>query len=318
MFDQLHALRAIGAKVALAFVLGSALVVAACGGTSSTGGTSAAATTNPLAGKSLAIDGSSALAPLFQDAAKGFDAKNSTQTTVTANGSGTGLKDVESGAVQIGMSDVFAIEKAPTGSPHAYDDLVDHQVAVVAFTLIVSPDLAGKVTTLTSAQILSIYTGTVTNWKDVGGPDEVITVINRPTSSGTRATFKKYVLGGKSESAPNAQTQATSAQVAAAVSGAHGAIAYDTISFAQKNNLSMLSIDGAAPNADNINNGTYKFWSYEHAYTKGQPADAAKAFLDYVMSDSFQNTNLAADGFYKVGTLTQTAKDTHPAPTPAP
>ncbi|GAC1447057.1 MAG: phosphate ABC transporter substrate-binding protein PstS family protein [Ktedonobacterales bacterium] len=314
MFDQSHTIRAIGARAALALVLGAAIVVAACGG--STGGSST--TGNTLSGKSLAIDGSSALAPLFQDAAKSFDAKNGTQTTVTPNGSGTGLKDVEAGSVQIGMSDVYAIEKAPAGSPHAYDDLVDHQVAVVAFTLIVSPDLSGKVSSLTTAQIVSIYTGAITNWKDAGGPDEVITVINRPTSSGTRATFKKYILGGKSESASNAQTQATSAQVAAAVSGAHGAIAYDTISFAQKNNLPMLSIDGAAPTTANINNGTYKFWSYEHAYTKGQPAGAAKAFLDYVMSDTVQNTTLAADGFYKVGTLTQAAKDTHPAPTPAP
>ncbi len=339
MNDRMPGLRSLGPKSALALALGSTLALAACGasaGTTNTtganasltacrvtaadikpagGGLATATQTAGISGQSLVIDGSTALAPLFQDAEKAFDSANGTHTSITPNGSGTGLKDVEAGAVQIGLSDVFAAEKAPTGSPHAYDDLVDHQVAVVPFTLAVSPDIAAKVQNLTSAQIVQIYTGQVTNWSQLGGPNEAITVVNRPTSSGTRATFMKYVLGGQSENAPNAQTAATSAQVAQAVAGGQGAIGYDTAGFvANTAGLSPICIDGKGANAANINAGTYKFWALEHAYTKGQPTPAAAAMLAFVSGSDFQSQDLPANGFLGVGSLSAAAKATHPAP----
>ena len=339
MYDRLPGLRAVGPKTALALVLGSTLAVVACrapsgGGTTTStdssltachvtaadikpagGGLAAATQTAGLSGQSLTIDGSTALAPLFQDAEKSFDSVNGTHTSVTPNGSGTGLKDVQAGAVQIGLSDVYAAEKAPAGSPHAYDDLVDHQVAVVPFTLAVSLDLAGKVQNLTSAQVIQIYTGQVTNWSQLGGPNEAITVVNRPTSSGTRATFKKYVLGGQTENAPNAQTAATSAQVAQAVAGGQGAIGYDTAGFvANTSGLAPICIDGKGATAANINAGTYTFWTLEHAYTKGQPNGVAAAMLAFVTSADFQSKDLPANGFLAVGALSAAAKATHPAP----
>jgi phosphate transport system substrate-binding protein len=277
------------------------------------GGTATATATSGLSGATLAIDGSTAFAPLFTDAAKAFDTANSSHTTITPNGSGTGLKDVEAGAVQIGLSDFFAKEKEPT--PGAYNDLVDHSLAAVAFSLVVSSDLAGKVTNLTKSQIQQIYLGTVTNWSQVGGPNEAITVINRTSTSGTRFTFKKYVLDNQTEAAANAQTQDTSAQVATAVAATQGAIAYVANGFVVSNStMAPICIDGYAGTVANINSGKYYFWAYEHAYTKGDATGAAKALLDFMGGSDFQTMDLAANAFIQTSKLSDTAKATHPAP----
>src|SRR5205807_4360916 len=89
--------------------------------------------------------------------------------------------------VQIGNSDIF--------SKPGQEDLVDHQVAIVVFVMIVNSKVTG-VTNLTIDQLKGIYDGTITNWSQVGGPNLKIVVVSRPTSSGTRATFQKYILGG--------------------------------------------------------------------------------------------------------------------------
>ncbi len=286
------------------------------------GGTATAPQVNITGSKTLSIDGSTALAPLFQDAAKSFQNVNGVQVTINPNGSGTGLKDVEAGAVQIGMSDVFAIEKAT--SPTGFSDLVDHQVAVVAFTLVVSPDLQGKITNLTTQQIKDIYDGTDTNWQQVGGPNEPINVVVRTKTSGTRATFKRYVLGDPNttnDEPPGSQEADKTGELVSKVSSTNGAIGYTATSFVlnqdQASKIVPICIDGYGATAANINSGNYKFWSYEHAYTKGTPAtnSAADAFLKFVLSNDFQSQDLPKLGFLTTNQLTDAAKATHPTPT---
>src|SRR5262249_35984881 len=227
-----------------------------------------------LSGQKLSVDGSSALQPLMKQAAAEFDQANGTQSTVNAGGSGQGLKDANAGAVDIGDSDVFALEKEST--PGQYSALTDHQVAAVIFTLVVNNDLKSTVQNLTSAQILQIFTGQATSWKALGGPDEAITVVTRTATSGTRATFKKYVLNGTEESSTS-QLDSTGA-VVAAVKATPGAIGYVTVGFANsaKDDVSPLCIDGAKPLVAAVIDGSYKFWNIEHAYTKGPATGAAK------------------------------------------
>jgi phosphate transport system substrate-binding protein len=339
MLESIRALRGFSGKAAVALLAGLMLSVAACG-SSSTAAT-ATPTSNPLtackvtnsdlalpgsgsatatavasiSGQTLAIDGSTALAPLFSDAAKSFDTVNSTHTSVTPNGSGAGLNDAESGAVQIGLSDFFAKERASASNPTQFDNLVDHEVAAVAFSLVVSSDLSGKVSNLTTSQIQQIYTGSITNWSQVGGPNEAVTVINRTATSGTRFTFKKYVLAGQTENAANSQTQDTSAQVATAVGAAQGAIAYVSNGFVVSTSaLTPVCIDGYGGTAANINAGKYNFWAFEHAYTKGTPTAAAQAMLDFVNTTDFQTKDLPSLAFLQVSSLSATAKASHPAP----
>lgn len=340
MLDRLHAIRSTSGKVVAGLALATTLAIAGCGGSSSTGPGAGTATTGTtkctvtsadLAAKvttagtatqvpglsgTLAVDGSSALQPLFKQAAAEFDKANGTQTTASAGGSGQGLKDANAGAVQIGMSDVFASEKEST--PGQYSALTDHQVAAVIFTLVVNNDLQGKVTDLTSEQIKGIFTGATTNWSAVGGPSEPITVITRTASSGTRATFKKYVLGGVDESTTS-QLDSTGA-VVAAVKATPGAIGYVTVGFANSNaaDVSPVCIDGAKPVIADVQASKYKFWNIEHAYTKGSASGAAKELLKYVLSDQVQSNDVLALGYAKIGDVSSVVASHTPSGAPAP
>lgn len=234
-------LKAISRKMHSAVALLVALSVGACASSSRTANTltachvTASALTVPGGSKSTApmlpagtlnIDGSTALAPLFQRAAGNVSANsaNSKVTiTVTPNGSGTGLNDVEQGTVQIGMSDVFAQEKATATTN--YSDLVDSQVAVVPFTLVVSQDISSRVENLTTQQIKDIYAGNITNWSEVGGPNEPITVIVRTKTSGTRATFDKFVVNDPKQAndePAGAQTADITGELITDISNSHG------------------------------------------------------------------------------------------------
>jgi phosphate transport system substrate-binding protein len=289
------------------------------------GGGKTAAPTLPAG--SLNIDGSTALAPLFQRAAGNVaanSANSKVSVNITPNGSGTGLHDVENATVQIGLSDVFAQERASATAN--YSDLVDNQVAVVPFTLVVSQDISLQVKNLTTQQIKDIYAGNTTNWSQVGGPNEPITVVVRTKTSGTRATFDKFVVDDVkqlNDEPALAQTADTTGELVTDISNSHGAIGYTGTSFVldqtQASKSFPICIDGYGATKNNINSGKYTFWNIEHAYTKGMP-DAGSltgAFLHYISSADFQDKDLVSLGFLKVSDLSSAARATHPAPASA-
>ena len=266
--------------VALAMV---GALVAACG-TSSTTTTS----TTPTAGGtgpscqsgSITFDGSTALYPLANALAKTYQDK-CTGSTITPkqSGSGAGLTAVAGGTVQIGNSDIFA-------DPAKYAGLVDHQVAVVVFSVVLNGKVTG-VTNLTTQQLIDIYGGKITNWKDVGGPDLGIVTVSRTAGSGTRVTFDTYALNGGTEATgSNNVTANQSSDLSKAVTNTDGAIGYVTTFYAKTNKLTTIKIDGVADDDASVKNNTYKFWNIEHMYTKGDATGLAKAFIDYVSSDS--------------------------------
>ena len=278
MSKQLRITLLLGVAIAIG------MFISACGG-STTATTSNTPTTASQPGQlscvsgSITASGSTALAPLVQAVAKDYQSKCSgSSITVNLGGSKTGLSDVESGVSQIGNSDVFA-----NSSTQA--DLKDHQVAVVIFTLIINAKVTG-VKNLTTAQIKGIYSGTVTNWKQVGGPDLKIVVVSRPSSSGTRATFQKYILGApESISGPSNLTSDSTGTVVQNITQTDGAIGYAALGPAKKSALTLLSIDGSAPTADLVKHNTYKFWNIEHMYTKGDATGLAQALINYMSSD---------------------------------
>jgi len=270
-------------------VMAFGIFISACGSTTDTGSTSTPTTTsgsstagtpgsyNCIQG-TLVASGSTALQPLVQAVATKYQAKCSgSNITVNLGGSGTGLSQVESGTVQIGNSDIFK----KTGQ----DDLVDHQVSVVIFSLIVNSKVTG-ITSLTIDQIKGIYSGKTTNWNQVGGSNLKIVVVSRPTSSGTRATFQNYILGGpETISGPSNLSTDSTGTVVKNVQQTDGAIGYVSLSAAKKSGLTVLNIDGNAPTADLVKSNTYKFWNIEHMYTKGAATGLAQALIDYMLSD---------------------------------
>ena len=228
--------------------------------------------------------GSSALLPLAQAAAESFmDANPDCSVVVNGGGSGEGLKQVSQGAVDIGNSDVEAEKKLDAAAAKA---LTDHQVCTITMAPVVNAALGVK--NLTTDQLVSIFTGKTTNWKDVGGPDEAIMLVTRPSSSGTRALFKTWALNSAEEASNEALETDDSGTLLETVSNNPGAIGYVALSYLVNNDkVATVSIDGVAPTLENTYNGTYKVWGYEHMYTNGAGSDATQAFINYMTGDQF-------------------------------
>lgn len=271
-------------KLGLLF-FATGLLLAGCGsGGASTessqasGGSSSGAASNENV-EILAV-GSTALQPLVEAAGESFSADNPNYTiTVQGGGSGTGLSQVEAGAVTIGNSDVFADEKDGVDA----SKLVDHKVAVVGMAPVVNKD-AG-VTDLSQQDLIDIFTGKVKNWSELGGADQEISVINRASGSGTRATFEKWGLDGAETI--QTQEQDSSGTVRKIVAETPGAISYLALSYLD-DSIQALSLDGVEATPENIADDKWPIWSYEHMYTNGEPDANVKAFLDYIMTDDVQ------------------------------
>ncbi|MFG0215879.1 phosphate ABC transporter substrate-binding protein [Brevibacillus porteri] len=248
--------------------------------------------TPKTSGEPVTAVGSTALQPLVEQAAKDFMAKNAgAQIQVQGGGSGTGLSQVASGAATIGNSDIFAEEKK--GIPA--NELVDHKVAVVGMAAAVSPQV--KVDSLTKQQLIDIFTGKITNWKEVGGEDMKITLVNRPKSSGTRATFSKFALDGKEEA--EGITEDSSGTVRKIIAETPGAIGYLALSYFN-DSVKALKLDGVEANAESITSNKYPVWAYEHMYTKGEATGDAKAFLDFILTDEVQKKTVTELGFLPI------------------
>lgn len=231
--------------------------------------------------------GSSALKPLADEAAEMFKKENpDVSITIDAGGSGEGLKQVADGTVTIGNSDVEATEKLDEDQAK---ELVDHQVCVITMAPIVNKDVAeAGVDNLTTDQLIGIFTGEIKNWSEVGGPDEDIVLVTRPTSSGTRATFQKYALNGEEEASNASMETDDSGVLLQNVADTKGAIGYVALSYLVDNeDVATVAIDGVEPTLENTYSGDYKVWTFEHMYTKGEADDVTQAFLDYIMSDEF-------------------------------
>lgn len=296
-------------KKILAGVLALA-TLAGCGGTSSdttTDKTETEKTSGDSLSGTVTASGSSALLPLAQAAADKFMESNPDLViTVNGGGSGEGLKQVADGSVDIGNSDVSAEEKLDADVAKT---LTDHEVAIVAMAPVVNKDLG--ITSLTTDQLVSIFTGKVTNWKDVGGPDEEILLVTRPSSSGTRATFKKWALNGEEEASNEALETDDSGTLVQTVSTNKGAIGYVALSYLVNNaDVQAVAIDGVEPTLENAYSGEYKVWSYEHMYTNGEGSKEAQAFIEYMCGDEFAS-EVEKMGYGVVSKLSDKAVSSH-------
>ncbi len=249
------------------------------------------------AGNSITAMGSTALQPLVEQAANKFmETKPDARILVQGGGSGTGLTQVAQGGADIGNSDIFAEEKTDINAKQ----LIDHKVCVVGFTAVVNPKVT--VSNVTQKQLVDIFSGKITNWKEIGGPDMKVVIINRPKSSGTRATFKKYALNGVEEAAGISLTEDSSGTVRKTIAETPGAIGYLALSYADAS-VRALNFNGVTPTIANITNGKYPIWSYEHMYTKGEPTGLAKEFLNYMMGPEVQGKLVSALGYIPVSEM---------------
>lgn len=267
------------------------------GGSAAAGGASASAGSSKALSGTITAVGSTALQPLCEAAAEQFMEKNSgVQITVQGGGSGQGITQITQGAVQIGNSDVFAETKVKDAAD--LKKIIDNKVCIVGMGPIVNKDVT--VDDLTIEQLKQIFTGEVTNWSQVGGANAEITVINRASGSGTRATFEAAVLDDmKVPDSFKPQEQDSSGTAAKMVASTPGAISYVAFSY-YDDTFKALKVGGVAPEAKNVEDNSWTIWAYEHMYTAADPDEATKAFVEYMMSDEVQRGLVEEQGYISV------------------
>jgi phosphate transport system substrate-binding protein len=282
-------LKKVAAFAAVALLAAS--LIAGCGGSKeSAKETAKPAQSQGIEGK-VSASGSTALLPFLKAAQEDFQKKNAKVTVnISGGGSFTGQNQVASGAVDIGNSDV--------GLQNSLQDkgLVEHKLVGIPFVFITNSSVT--VDSLTEQQYIDILSGKITNWKEVGGKDEKISIISRSKSSGSRATIEQVVLKGKSIT-DNVVIQDSNGAVRAAVSSTPGAIGYVDAAYVDKS-IKALKYNGVEYSVGNVTAGKYPVYTFGRMFTKGQPAGAVKAFIDFATGKEFQEAYAEKNGFIPV------------------
>ncbi len=271
----------------------AAVGLAGCGSSNSSSSASDGSSAKALSGTITAV-GSTALQPLVEAAAEQFMEKNpGVQITVQGGGSGQGVTQISQAAVQIGNSDVFAESKLKNAEE--LTKIADNKVCIVGMGPIANKDVT--VDDISLENLKKIFMGEITNWSEVGGADAAITVINRASGSGTRATFEDAVLGdSKVPDSFKPQEQDSSGTAAKMVSSTPGAISYVAFSY-YDSSFKALKVDGVSPDEINVEDNSWKIWSYEHMYTAAEPDEATKAFIEYMMGEEVQGGLVEQQGY---------------------
>ncbi len=272
-----------------------------CGGsTASTAdkGSAAATATADLTGE-ITYDGASSFQALVEAAGEKFmEQYPDVIISGSGNGSGKGLTAVASGTVTIGNSDVFAETKLDESDAAK---LVDHEVAVVGMGPVVSKNVT--VDNLTLAQLKDIFSGTVTNWKEVGGNDATIVVLNRKAGSGTRATFEAAVFGNEANEFKGDAELDKSGDVQTQLASTDNAISYLDFSHFDDSKFNAIKVEGVEPKSENVYDNSFPIWATEHMYCAKDADEATTAFLEYMLSDEVQGSLVEEQGFIPVSEM---------------
>ncbi|MBA1333711.1 MAG: Phosphate ABC transporter, periplasmic phosphate-binding protein PstS [Firmicutes bacterium] len=245
---------------------------------------------NEVLSGNITIAGSTSVQPLAEQLAQIFMEKNQgVRIDVQGGGSSVGVQSAHEGVADIGTS---SRELKNEEKPYNLKEFV---IAKDGIAVIVNSGNQA-VSELTLEQVKKIFTGQVTNWKEVGGADAKITVVNREEGSGTRGAFEEIVLG-KDKFVENAIIQPSTGAVKQTVSTDPNAIGYISMG-SLDNSVKGVKVEGAEPTSENVVNGSYKISRPFLMLTKEEPQGAVKAFLDFIFSPEGQN--IVGQEFIKV------------------
>lgn len=260
-------------------VMVAAMSFAGCGSSSddtTTASADGAESTKTALSGTVATDGSTSMEKVIGALGEAFTTENSgVNFTYNPTGSGTGITAISEGRCDIGLSSrALKDEEKAKG-------LEGTTLALDGIAMIVNPQ--NGVSDLTVEQIASIYTGEVTNWKDVGGKDAEIVVIGREAGSGTRDGFESITK--TAEKCKYRQELTSTGDVITAVSQNPDAIGYASLA-SIKDTVKALNVDGVTPTEETVKNGSYKIQRPFVLVTKSgvELSATAKAFFDYATS----------------------------------
>ena len=294
-----HTYIAISLGVAIA-----ALALAACGGghhDSAPGSASGGApgTTDTPRGGTLTVKGSDTMVILGQRWAERYMQKHpGTTVQVSGGGSGTGIAALLNGTTDIAnasrpLKDTERTQLAARGHGNA----VETHVALDALAVYVN--VANPLPPIDVEHLGRIFKGEITNWREVGGPDQPIVLYSRENNSGTYAYFKEHVLEN-ADFAQTAQTLPGTAAVINAVSHDPNGIGYGGIAYGS--GVKHLALGPAGADAieatmENAVSGRYPLSRFLNMVTAGAPAGLARDYVDWILSPEGQQL-VESVGYY--------------------
>ncbi len=237
---------------------------------------------------SLQVNGSTTVTPIAQGWAEAFNEKNpEVDVVISGTGSGNGIAALINGTTEIAMA---SREMKDEEKEQIKGEVKEYVVGLDALAVIVNPD--NSVKSLSLAQLKDIFTGKITNWKDVGGKDAEILVYTRDSSSGTYEYFKESVLE-KEEFVANARSAASNAAMASSIAQEETAIGYCGLAFIGSSIKGLpVSAEGKSPvepTVETAKSGEYPIVRNLYMYTIGEAKGLAKAFLDFGFSTEGQD-----------------------------
>lgn len=239
----------------------------------------------------IRISGGTAHIPVMKEVARRIMAANpDINITIAGGGSGVGIKQVGEGLVDIGNSG-----RKATPEEIARYDLKLFQWAIDGVTPVVNP--ANPVRQISGDNLRKIFSGAITNWKEVGGADQRINLYTRDEASGTREVFFEKAMK-KQKIAPSANVVVSNGAMKTAVAGDPYGIGYVSVGHVDKT-VAALVLDGAAPTIENIKNGKYPVARGLFSNTKHPPTGLTKKLLEYMFTPEGQKI-VADHGFIPV------------------
>ena len=211
---------------------------------------------------------------------------------VQGGGSSVGVKAAGQGTSDIGMASREIKESELAEFPKL-------NVVVIArdgIAIVANADVT--VSDLTVEQVRDIFSGKITNWKDLGGEDQNIIVVSREEGSGTRGAFEELVMGKDALITASAILQPSNGSIRTTVSTTPYSIGYMSFGYLD-DTIKAISIGGIAPTEPNAADGSYPIVRPLNMLTNGEPTGAVKAFLDFILSDAGQKL-VVEDGYIPV------------------
>jgi phosphate transport system substrate-binding protein len=243
----------------------------------------------------LTVAGSTTVQPIITKASEDYEkVRPNVRIGVQGGGSGTGVRMVGEGSVAIGASS----RELNSEERKTHPQLSTHVIAVDGIAIVVHPSNVLSNMSLSVERIRDIFSGNITNYMELGGPDRKIVLVEREDGSGTRSSFESMVMGGLGVSDAALQKPASGA-IRFTVSANENAIGYVGIGYLDNETIKPVAVDGVLPTEENIRAKDYPLSRDLYLVTDGEPVGLAKDFIDYLLSDAGQEI-VKEEGFVRI------------------